>query len=227
MPFALRLPPYGGGRGEGPKIFIFMASYTTTSANLLEFAQSRLMTGIDAKRPDRVFVCIPVDVNEIKTSTDNNGKARADARLALWPMRNREAYLTRVNAKRMAAGDQPKTLDQMPTHTLQVAHSDEFIMANIKKFGQALVDKVLSTLSPEYAASLQGDNAEDSNSKLYKCIRTAMNPSLGNFYQHVPEQRITPAQAQVAQGVQGYTAAAETDPLAYLAQQQDDEDLPF
>ena len=182
-----------------------MASYTTTSANLLEFAQSRLMTGIDAKRPDRVFVCIPVDVNEIKTSTDNNGKARADARLALWPMRNREAYLTRINA-------------QMPTHTLQVAHSEEFIMANIKKFGKALVDKVLSTLSPEYAASLQGDNAEDSNSKLYKCIRTAMNPSLGNFYQHVPEQRITPAQAQVAQGVQGYTAAAETDPLAYLAQ---------
>ena len=204
-----------------------MASYTTTSANLLEFAQSRLMTGIDAKRPDRVFVCIPVDVNEIKTSTDNNGKARADARLALWPMRNREAYLTRINAKRMAAGDQPKTLDQMPTHTLQVAHSDEFIMANIKKFGKALVDKVLSTLSPEYAAGLQGDNAEDSNSKLYKCIRTAMNPSLGNFYQHVPEQRITPAQAQVAQGVQGYTAAAETDPLAYLAQQQDEEDLPF
>ena len=109
-----------------------MASYTTTAANLLEFAQSRLMTGIDAKRPDRVFVCIPVDVNEIKTSTDNNGKARADARLALWPMRNREAYLTRINAKRMAAGDQPKTLDQMPTHTLQVAHSEEFIMANIK-----------------------------------------------------------------------------------------------
>ena len=203
-----------------------MASYTTTAANLLEFAQSR-MTGIDAKRPDRVFVCIPVDVNEIKTSTDNNGKARADARLALWPMRNREAYLTRINAKRMAAGDQPKTLDQMPTHTLQVAHSEEFIMANIKKFGKALVDKVLSTLSPEYAASLQGDNAEDPNSKLYKCIRTAMNPSLGNFYQHVPEQRITPAQAQVAQGVQGYTAAAETDPLAYLAQQQDDEELPF
>ena len=130
-----------------------MASYTTTAANLLEFAQSRLMTGIDAKRPDRVFVCIPVDVNEIKTSTDNNGKARADARLALWPMRNREAYLTRINAKRMAAGDQPKTLDQMPTHTLQVAHSEEFIMANIKKFGKALVDKVLSTLSPEYAAS--------------------------------------------------------------------------
>ena len=186
-----------------------MASYTTTAANLLEFAQSRLMTGIDAKRPDRVFVCIPVDVND------------------LWPMRNREAYLTRINAKRMAAGDQPKTLDQMPTHTLQVAHSEEFIMANIKKFGKALVDKVLSTLSPEYAASLQGDNAEDSNSKLYKCIRTAMNPSLGNFYQHVPEQRITPAQAQVAQGVQGYTAAAETDPLAYLAQQQDDEELPF
>ena len=154
-----------------------MASYTTTAANLLEFAQSRLMTGIDAKRPDRVFVCIPVDVNEIKTSTDNNGKARADARLALWPMRNREAYLTRINAKRMAAGE--------------------------------------------------GDNAEDPNSKLYKCIRTAMNPSLGNFYQHVPEQRITPAQAQVAQGVQGYTAAAETDPLAYLAQQQDDEELPF
>ena len=204
-----------------------MASYTTTSANLLEFAQSRLMTGIDAKRPDRVFVCIPVDVNEIKTSTDNNGKARADARLALWPMRNREAYLTRINAKRMAAGDQPKTLDQMPTHTLQVAHSDEFIMANIKKFGKALVDKVLSSLSPEYAANLQGDNPEDTNSKLYKCIRTAMNPSLGNFYQHVPEQRITPAQAQVAQGVQGYTAAAETDPLAYLAQQQDDEELPF
>ena len=204
-----------------------MASYTTNAANLLEFAQSRLMTGIDAKRPDRVFVCIPVDVNEIKTSTDNNGKARADARLALWPMRNREAYLTRINAKRMAAGDQPKTLDQMPTHTLQVAHSDEFIMANIKKFGKALVDKVLSSLSPEYAANLQGDNPEDTNSKLYKCIRTAMNPSLGNFYQHVPEQRITPAQAQVAQGVQGYTAAAETDPLAYLAQQQDDEDLPF
>ena len=101
-------------------------------------------------------------------------------------------------------------------------------MANIKKFGKALVDKVLSTLSPEYAAGLQGDNPEDSNSKLYKCIRTAMNPSLGNFYQHVPEQRITPAQAQVAQGVQGYTAAAETDPLAYLAQQGgEEEDLPF
>ena len=204
-----------------------MASYTTTAANLLEFAQSRLMTGIDAKRPERVFVCIPVDVNEIKTSTDNNGKARADARLALWPMRNRDAYLSRINAKRIAAGDQPKTLDQMPTHTLQVSHSDDFIMANIKKFGKALVDKVLSTLTPDYANTLQGDNPEDTNSKLYKCIRTAMNPSLGNFYQHIPEQRITPAQAQIAQGVQGYTAQAETDPLAYLAQQQDEEDLPF
>ena len=204
-----------------------MASYTTTAANLLEFAQSRLMTGIDAKRPERVFVCIPVDVNEIKTSTDNNGKARADARLALWPMRNRDAYLSRINAKRIAAGDQPKTLDQMPTHTLQVSHSDDFIMANIKKFGKALVDKVLSTLTPDYANTLQGDNPEDPNSKLYKCIRTAMNPSLGNFYQHIPEQRITPAQAQIAQGVQGYTAQAETDPLAYLAQQQDEEELPF
>ena len=204
-----------------------MASYTTTAANLLEFAQSRLMTGIDAKRPERVFVCIPVDVNEIKTSTDSSGKSRADARLALWPMRNRDAYLSRINARRIAAGDQPKTLDQMPTHTLQVAHSEEFVMANIKKFGKALVDKVLSALSPEYAASLQGDNAEDPNSKLYKCIRTAMNPSLGNFYQHISEAKPMPAQAQVAQGVQGYTAAAETDPLAYLAQQQDEEDLPF
>jgi hypothetical protein len=205
-----------------------MASYTTTAANLLEFAQSRLMTGIDAKRPERVFVCIPIDVNEIKTSTDSNGKARADARLALWPMRNREAYLTRINAKRMAAGDQPKTLDQMPTHTLQVAHSDEFIMANIKKFGQALVMRVLEGMNSDYAASIADDNPEDTNSKLYKCIRTAMNPSLGNFYQHVPEQRITPAQAQVAQGVQGYTATAETDPLAYLAQQGgEEEDLPF
>jgi hypothetical protein len=53
-----------------------------------------------------------------------------------------------------------------------------------------------------------------------------MNPSLGNFYQHVSEQKPMPAQAQIAQGVQGYTPA-ETDPLAYLAQQQDEEDLPF
>jgi hypothetical protein len=185
------------------------------------------MSGIDQKRPERVYVCIPVDVNEIITSTDNNGKTHARTRLALWPMRNREAYLQSVNAKRVAAGDAPKTLDQMPTHTLQVNHSDDFILANIKKFGQKLVDKVLSRVNPQLAEQIKGDNPEDQNSRLYKCIRTAMNPSLGNFYQHISEAKPMPAQAQVAQGVQGYTAAAETDPLAYLAQQQDEEELPF
>ena len=203
-----------------------MASYTSNSLDLLEYSQSTLMSGIDQKRPERVYVCIPVDVNEIITSTDNNGKTHARTRLALWPMRNRDAYLQSVNAKRVAAGDAPKTLDQMPTHTLQVNHSDDFILANIKKFGQKLVDKVLSRVNPQLAEQIKNDNPEDQNSRLYKCIRTTMNPSLGNFYQHVSEQKPMPAQAQIAQGVQGYTPA-ETDPLAYLAEHEDVDDLPF
>ncbi|MCQ2231705.1 MAG: hypothetical protein MJZ30_07655 [Paludibacteraceae bacterium] len=206
-----------------------MASYTTNSANLLEFAQARLATGIDQKNPGRVYVCIPADVNEIKLTTDQSGKSRADARIAIWPMRNREAYLQSVNTKRIAAGDQPRTLDEIPTHNMQINHSNDFVLANIKKFGKALIDKALSRQTEAYAAQIKDDNAEDTNSKLFKCIRSLMNPTLSNLYQHVSERTSAPVQAQIAQGVQGYTAPVEQDPLAYLAQQssENEDELPF
>lgn len=205
-----------------------MASYTTNSANLMEFAQSRLMTGIDQKNPSRVYVCIPADVNEIKLTTDQSGNSRADARIAIWPMRNREAYLQSVNAKRIAAGDAPRTLEEIPTHNMQINHSNDFVLANIKKFGKALVERALGKQTEAYAAQIKDDNPEDTNSKLFKCIRSLMNPTLANLYQHVSERTAAPAQAQMAQGVQGYTAPVEQDPLAYLAQQTEDmDDLPF
>lgn len=64
-----------------------MASFNG-SIDLLALAGAKLFTGIDQNSPNRAYVCIPVDLNDIRLSISrqNQGKQIAGLRVNIWPL---------------------------------------------------------------------------------------------------------------------------------------------
>ena len=205
-----------------------MASFNA-NINLLAYKQSRICGGIDPKNPNRAFVCIPCDINEVKISDDGT---RATSHINIWPLGNADALLRAINETRQRRGDAPLTLDQLHTHTLDVGFSDDHVKLAIKAYGKALIDKVLAAQKPDYAAKIQNDDPNDVNSGLFKAIRSYMQPRLANVYQHRRQPSAAPAPVayQQVQGATAWTQPAESqDPFAMAMEQSEPgtDELPF
>lgn len=201
-----------------------MASYNG-NIDLLSLNGAQVFKGIDAKNPERVYVCIPAGLNEIKVEQSPKDPNRTLAKLHvnIWPLN--EQYKAKVRQSSMERGNSNVTV---PTHEMQMSFSTDFIKDIVRKFPK-LVEQVREA-NKERDPDIVNQDPTDENSHLFKAIRQRMNKRLAMLYQPQATQQPSPYATQnvgVAGAVTGYVAPAEnTDPLAGYTD-ADVGDLPF
>lgn len=201
-----------------------MASYNG-NIDLLSFNGAQVLKGIEQQSPERVYVCIPVDVNEIKLEQHPQKPDRtlAKLRINIWPLN--ENY---KNAARRSALERGNTNFVVPTHEMQMSFSTEYIKFVVQKFPK-LVEQVKEA-NKERDPDIVNQDPTDENTHLFKAIRQRMNKRLAMLYQPQATQQSSPyatPNVGVAGAVTGYVAPAEnTDPLAGYTD-ADVGDLPF
>lgn len=185
----------------------------------------RVLKGIDNDNPERVWICTPLDVNEIKLERHPRDPNRmvAKMRVNIWPLN--ENYKNVVRRSAQERGDDNVSV---PTHEMQMAFSVGYIKAVAKKFPK-LVEQVREA-NKERDPDIVNQDPTDENTHLFKAIRQRMNKRLAMLYQPQSTQQPSPyatPNVGVAGAATGYVAPAEsTDPLAGYTD-ADVGDLPF
>lgn len=201
-----------------------MASYNG-NIDLLSLNGAQVLKGIDAKNPERVYVCIPAGLNEIKVeqSPKDPNRTLAKLRVNIWPLN--EQYKAKVRQSSMERGNSNVTV---PTHEMQMSFSADFIKDIVRKFPK-LVEQVREA-NKERDPDIVNQDPTDENSHLFKAIRQRMNKRLAMLYQPQSTQQPSPyatPNVGVAGAVTGYVAPAESsDPLSGYSD-MDDDALPF
>ena len=201
-----------------------MASYNG-NIDLLSLNGAQVLKGIDAKNPERAYICIPAGLNEIKVeqSPKDPNRTLAKLRVNIWPLN--EQYKAKVRQSSLERGNSNVTV---PTHEMQMSFSADFIKDIVRKFPK-LVEQVREA-NKERDPDIVNQDPTDENSHLFKAIRQRMNKRLAMLYQPQATQQPSPYATQnvgVAGAVTGYVPPAEnTDPLAGYTD-ADVGDLPF
>lgn len=202
-----------------------MASYNG-NIDLLSLNGAQVFKGIDKNNPERVYVCIPADLNEIKVERHpkNPDRTLAKMRVSIWPLN--EQYKNAVRRSAQERGDSNVTV---PTHEMQLSFSADYIKAIVARFPK-LVEQVKEANKERDADIVNQDPAEE-NTHLFKAIRNRMNKRLAMLYQPQQTQQQTPYPQQAYQ-----TAGSATTYVAPADGQQStpfdgdgygEDDLPF
>ena len=200
-----------------------MASFNG-NIDLLSLNGAQVFKGIDKDHPERVYVCIPAGLNEIKVeqSPQNPNRTLAKLRVNIWPLN--EQYKAKVRQVALERGDSNVTV---PTHEMQMSYSIDYIKAVVQNFPK-LVEQVREA-NKERDQDIVNQDPTDENTHLFKAIRQRMNKRLAMLYQPQstqPSPYSTP-NVGVAGAATGYVAPAEnTDPLAGYTD-ADVGDMPF
>lgn len=200
-----------------------MASYSG-NIDLLSLRGAQVFKGIDAKNPERAFVCIPIAANEIKVEAAANNPQRmlAKMRVNIWPLN--EQYKNRV---RQSAQERGNTNVNVPTHEMQLSFSTDHIKAVVKMFPK-LVEQVKEA-NKERDPDIVNQDPTDESSHLFKAIRQRMNKRLAMLYQPQPTQPSPYQQPTYAQAgaATGYVAPAQGTESDFAGYNPEDDDLPF
>lgn len=202
-----------------------MASYNG-NINLLSLNGAQVFKGIDKNNPERVYVCIPADLNEIKVEQHPHYPDRtlAKMRINIWPLS--ENY---KNTARRSAQERGDSNETVPTHEMKMSFSVDFVMLVIKRFPK-LVEQVKEENKRSHPDIVDQDPT-DEKSFLFTAISRRLNKRLAMLYQPKPNQQSSPyatPNVGVASAATGYVAPAEenTDPFAGNTYNEED-DLPF
>ena len=203
-----------------------MASYNG-NIDLLSLNGAQVFKGIDKNNPERVYVCIPADLNEIKVEQHPQKQDRtlAKMRVNIWPLN--ENY---KNAVRRSAQERGDTNVTVPTHEMQMSYSVDYIKAVVQKFPK-LVEQVKEA-NKERDPEIVNQDPTDENTHLFNAIRQRMNKRLAMLYQPQATQQPSPyatPNVGTAGAATNYVAPAEAsnDPFAGNTYGADDDALPF
>lgn len=190
-----------------------MASYNG-NIDLLSLNGAQVFKGIDKNCPERVYVCIPADLNEIKVEQHpkNPDRTLAKMRISIWPLN--EQYRNAVRRSAQERGDSNVTV---PTHEMQMSFSADYIKATVARFPK-LVEQVKEA-NKDRDAGIVNQDPTDENTHLFKAIRNRMNKRLAMLYQPQPAAQQTPYPQQAYQ-----TAGSAT---AYVAPADGQQNTPF
>ena len=203
-----------------------MASYNG-NIDMLSLNGAQVFKGIDKNNPERVYVCIPADLNEIKVEQHPQKQDRtlAKMRVNIWPLN--ENY---KNAVRRSAQERGDTNVTVPTHEMQMSYSVDYIKAVVQKFPK-LVEQVKEA-NKERDPEIVNQDPTDENTHLFNAIRQRMNKRLAMLYQPQATQQPSPyatPNVGTAGAATNYVAPAEAsnDPFAGNTYGADDDALPF
>lgn len=204
-----------------------MASYNG-NVDLLSLNGAKVLVGIDEKNAKRPYVCIPIDVNEIRVETyqkDNVNRQVAKLRVHIEPFK--DSYKNKIRQSNIERGDTEKSV---PTHEMQISFSTEYVKAVAKAFPK-LVEQV-KEYSKEKDPEIVNQDFNDENSHLFKAIRTRMNKRIASLYQPqtAPQQQTYPQQVYGAAGnATAYVPPADggNDYSSMPGYDDPNSDLPF
>ena len=204
-----------------------MASYNG-NIDLLSLNGAKVLVGIDEKNAQRPYVCIPIDVNEIRVGTyqKNNVNVQvAKLRVHIEPFK--DSYKNKIRQSNIERGDTDKSV---PTHEMQMSFSTEYVKAVAKAFPK-LVEQV-KEFSKEKDPEIVNQDFNDENSHLFKAIRTRMNKRIASLYQPQPtqQQQAYPQQAYgAASNATAYVPPADggNDYSSMPGYDDPNSDLPF
>ena len=201
-----------------------MASFSG-NIDLLSLNGAKVLIGLDEQNAQRPYVCIPLDVNEIRVETSKNDASKQVAKMRVIIDPFNDAYKNKIRQSNAERGDTNKSV---PTHEMKISYSADYIKAVAKAFPK-LVEQVKEA-GKEKDPDIVNQDPTDENSHLFKAIRQRMNKRLAMLYQPQATQQPSPYTTQnvgVAGAVTGYVAPAEnTDPL-YGYTDMNDDALPF
>lgn len=203
-----------------------MASYNG-NIDLLSLNGAQVFKGIDKNNPERVYVCIPADLNEIKVEQAPQDPTRtlAKMRVNIWPLN--EQYKAKVRQVALERGDSNVTV---PTHEMKMSYSLDYIKAVVQKFPK-LVEQVKEA-NKERDPDIVNQDPTDENTHLFNAIRQRMSKRLAMLYQPQTNQQPSPyatSNVGIAGAATNYVAPAEAsnDPFAGNTYGADDDALPF
>lgn len=203
-----------------------MASYNG-NIDLLSLNGAQVFKGIDKNNPERVYVCIPADLNEIKVEQAPQDPTRtlAKMRVNIWPLN--EQYKAKVRQVALERGDSNVTV---PTHEMKMSYSLDYIKAVVQKFPK-LVEQVKEA-NKERDPDIVNQDPTDENTHLFNAIRQRMSKRLAMLYQPQATQQQSPyatSNVGIAGAATNYVAPAEAsnDPFAGNTYGADDDALPF
>lgn len=176
-----------------------MASFSG-NVDLLSLNGAKVLVGIDEKNTERPYVCIPLDVNEIRVEASKNdaSKTQAKLRVNIWPFN--EPYKAKIRQSAIERGD---TNISVPTHEMQMSFSVEYIQAVAKNFPK-LVEQVKEA-NKDKDPDIVNQDFNDENSHLFKAIRARMNKRIASLYQ--PKSTTQQTHPQQAYGAAGNATA--------------------
>lgn len=203
-----------------------MASFNG-NIDLLSLNGAKVLVGIDEKNAQRVYVCIPVDVNEIKVEASKNdaNKTMAKMRVIIDPYN--EQYKATVRQRAAERGDKAV----VPTHEMKISYSAEYVKAIAKAYPK-LVEQVKEA-GKEKDPDIVNQDFNDENTHLFKAIRNRMNKHIASLYQpqYNNQQTAYPQQAYNAAGnVTAYVPPADGGVPDYSGMpgyNDPESDLPF
>ena len=203
-----------------------MASYNG-NIDLLSLNGAQVFKGIDKNNPERVYVCIPADLNEIKVEQAPQDPTRtlAKIRVNIWPLN--EQYKAKFRQVALERGDSNVTV---PTHEMKMSYSLDYIKAVVQKFPK-LVEQVKEA-NKERDPDIVNQDPTDENTHLFNAIRQRMSKRLAMLYQPQATQQQSPyatSNVGIAGAATNYVAPAEAsnDPFAGNTYGADDDALPF
>lgn len=199
-----------------------MASFSG-NIDLLSLNGAKVLIGLDEKNAQRPYVCIPIDVNEIRVEASKNDASKQIAKMRVIIDPYNDAYKNKIRQSNAERGDTNKSV---PTHEMKLSYSAEYIKAVAKNFPK-LVEQVKEA-GKEKDPDIVNQDYNDENSHLFKAIRTRMNKRIASLFQ----PQLTANQQQYPQ--QAYSSAGNA--TAYVppadgsqgySSMPDDDDLPF
>lgn len=203
-----------------------MASFNG-NIDLLALNGAKVLVGIDEKNKQRPYVCIPLDVNEIRVEASKNDASKQNAKLRVNIDPYGEVYKNKIRQSNAERGDTNKSV---PTHEMKMSYSADFVKAMAKAFPK-LVEQV-KEFSKEKDPDIVNQDYNDENTHLFKAIRNRMNKRIASLYQpqFSTAQQSYPQQAYGAAGnATAYVPPADgaNDYSSMPGYNDPNSDLPF
>ena len=202
-----------------------MASFSG-NIDLLSLNGAKVLVGLDEKNAQRPYVCIPIDVNEIRVEASKNDASKQIAKMRVIIDPFNDAYKNRVRQSNAERGDTNKSV---PTHEMQISFTTEYVKDIAKAFPK-LVEQVKEQ-NKERDPGIMTQNVQDENSHLFKALRNRMSKRLAMLYQPQSNAQTTayPQQAyNVASNATAYVAPANNENTQpQWGESFNEEDLPF
>lgn len=176
-----------------------MASFSG-NVDLLALNGAKVLVGIDEKNTKRPYVCIPLDVNEIRVEASKNDPNKKNAKLRINIRPYNDAYKNKI---RQSAAERGDSNVSVPTHGMQLSFSANYVRAVAKAFPK-LVEQVKEA-NKDKDPDIVNQDFNDENSHLFKAIRVRMNKRIASLYQ--PKSTTQQTYPQQAYGAAGNATA--------------------